>query len=180
MNKSESKMMSGGQTGADLGALQAAVARTAEKLVKKFAELGKTCGTAESCTGGGVGSAITAVAGSSAVFWGGIISYDNSVKHGVLGVGQDVLDGVGPVSAECAEQMAAGARKVLGVDYAVSVTGLAGPGGDGVRPAGFVWFGVAGPDGVKTENVVFPGGRAEVRAAAVDHALGMLLAAADF
>ena len=150
---------------------------TAEKLVKRLTELGKTCGTAESCTGGGVGSAITSVSGSSAVFWGGIISYDNSVKHGVLGVSREILDGVGPVSSECAEQMATGARKVLGVDYAVSVTGLAGPGGDGIRPAGYVWFGLAAPDGVTTENVVFPGDRNEVRAAAVEHALGMLLAA---
>jgi nicotinamide-nucleotide amidase len=110
------------------------------------------------------------------VFWGGIISYDNSVKHGVLGVSREILDGVGPVSPECAEQMATGARKVLGVDYAVSVTGLAGPGGDGVRPPGYVWFGLAAPDGVRTENVVFPGDRNEVRAAAVEHALGMLLA----
>ena len=149
---------------------------TAEKLVKRLTELGKTCGTAESCTGGGVGSAITSVSGSSAVFWGGIISYDNSVKHGVLGVSREILDGVGPVSPECAEQMATGARKVLGVDYAVSVTGLAGPGGDGIRPAGYVWFGLAAPDGVTTENVVFPGDRNEVRAAAVEHALGMLLA----
>ena len=87
---------------------------TAEKLVKRLTELGKTCGTAESCTGGGVGSAITSVSGSSAVFWGGIISYDNSVKHCVLGVSREILDGVGPVSSECAEQMATGARKVLG------------------------------------------------------------------
>ena len=150
---------------------------TAEELVKRLTELGKTCGTAESCTGGGVGSAITSVSGSSAVFWGGIISYDNSVKHGILGVNREILDGVGPVSQECAEQMAIGARKVLGVDYAVSVTGLAGPGGDGVRPPGYVWFGLAAPDGVRTENVVFPGDRNEVRAAAVEHALGMLLAA---
>ena len=152
---------------------------TAEKLVARLTELGKTCGTAESCTGGGIGAAITSVSGSSAVFWGGIISYDNSVKHGVLGVSDDILDGVGPVSRECALQMAAGARSLLKVDYAVSVTGLAGPGGDGVHPAGYVWFGIATPAGVKAETVVFPGGRNEVRAAAVEHALGMLLAAAD-
>ena len=150
---------------------------TAEKLVKRLSELGKTCGTAESCTGGGVGSAITSVPGSSAVFLGGIISYDNSIKREVLGVGRDVLDGVGPVSAECAAQMADGARKLLGVDYAVSVTGLAGPGGDGTHPQGFVWFGIAAPDGTRTESRVFGGGRNEVRAAAVEHALGLLFSA---
>lgn len=147
----------------------------AEELVGKLAALGRTCGTAESCTGGGVGSAITAVPGASDVFWGGIISYDNRVKHGVLGVDEVVLNGVGPVSAECAAQMATGARRVLKVDYAVSVTGLAGPGGDGVRPAGYVWFGLATPNGVHTENVVFSGERNEVRAQAVEHALRLLL-----
>lgn len=148
---------------------------TAEKLVAALAERGLTCGTAESCTGGGIGHAITAVAGSSAVFWGGIVSYDNSVKRKLLGVSDAILDGVGPVSAECAAQMARGARAALGVDLAVSVTGLAGPGGDGVRPAGYVWFGVASAEGVKTENHVFPGDRAAVRAAAVEQALGLLL-----
>ena len=152
---------------------------TAEKLVKKLTTRKLTCATAESCTGGGVGSEITAVPGSSAVFWGGVISYDNSVKHNVLGVDQAILDGVGPVSAECAEQMARGARRVLRTDLAVSVTGLAGPGGDGVHPAGCVWFGLATDKGVRSENVVFSGGRATVRAAAVEHALTMLLDAAQ-
>lgn len=150
---------------------------TAERLVKRLTELKLTCATAESCTGGGIGSAITDVSGSSSCFWGGVISYDNSVKHGVLGVSREILDGVGPVSAACAEQMARGVRELLKVDLAVSVTGLAGPGGDGVHPAGYVWFGLSTAKGVHSENVVFSGNRAEVRAAAVRHALGMLLAA---
>ena len=149
----------------------------AEKLVKRLAELGRTCATAESCTGGGVGSAITAVPGASAVFLGGIVSYANSVKRDVLGVGRDVLEGAGPVSAECAAQMADGARRVVGADYAVSVTGLAGPGGDGTHPEGFVWFGLAAPDGTTTESRVFAGGRDAVRAAAVEHALWLLFSA---
>ena len=153
---------------------------TAEKLVKRLTELGKTCGTAESCTGGGVGSAITSVSGSSAVFWGGIISYDNSVKRNVLGVSLETLATVGAVSPETAEQMALGARKLLNVDYAVSVTGIAGPGGGSVeKPIGLVWFGIATPTGVKTESVIFPGDRDEVRAAAVEHALSLLLSAAE-
>ncbi|MBO7721145.1 MAG: CinA family protein [Kiritimatiellae bacterium] len=151
---------------------------TAEKLVKEMAARNLTCATAESCTGGGVGSAITAVPGSSAVFRGGVISYDNSVKRGVLGVDGAILDGVGPVSAECAGQMAQGARRLLKADLSVSVTGLAGPGGDGVHPVGSVWFGLAAEDGVQAENVVFAGDRAEVREAAVEHALAMLLKAA--
>ena len=108
---------------------------TAEKLVERLGELGRTCGTAESCTGGGIGSAITAVPGSSAVFMGGVISYDNSVKQGVLGVSPETLATVGAVSPETAEQMAVGARKLLKVDYAVSVTGIAGPdGGTAEKP----------------------------------------------
>lgn len=147
---------------------------TAEKLVKALAERKMTCATAESCTGGGVGQAITAVSGASAVFWGGVISYDNSVKHGVLGVDQAILEGVGPVSAACAAQMASGVRKLLKTDLAVSITGLAGPGGDGVRPAGYVWFGLATAKGVVTDNRIFAGSRQAVRAAAVEHALALL------
>ena len=150
---------------------------TAERLVRRLTELKLTCATAESCTGGGIGGAITGVSGSSACFWGGVISYDNSVKHGILGVPQEILDGVGPVSAACAEQMAHGVRELLKVDLAVSVTGLAGPGGDGVHPAGYVWFGLATPKEVRSENVVFSGDRSRVRAAAVQYALGLLLAA---
>ncbi len=164
---------------ADVEVLPVIFGTTAERLVKRLTERGLTCGTAESCTGGGIGNALTDVSGASAVFWGGVISYDNSVKRNVLGVSDEVLKDVGPVSEACAEQMARGARELLKVDLAVSVTGLAGPGGDGVHPAGYIWFGLATKNGVRAENVVFTGDRAEVRAQAVEHALGMLLAAAE-
>ena len=91
---------------------------------------GKTLVTAESLTGGGIGAALTAVSGSSAVYKGGIISYTNEVKHRILGVSREVLDQYGAVSAPVAQAMAAGVRKLLEADIAVSVTGLAGPGGD--------------------------------------------------
>ena len=152
---------------------------TAEKLVRRLEAAGRTCCTAESCTGGGVGSAITAVPGSSAVFWGGVISYDNSVKRNVLGVPQEVLETQGAVSAACAAAMAEGARRLLRTDLAVSLTGIAGPGGGTAeKPVGLVWFGLASASGVRTERAVFPGDRGEVRAAAVEHALGLLLATA--
>lgn len=154
-------------------------ATTAEALVAALSAKGLTCAAAESCTGGGIGQAITSVSGASAVFLGGVVSYANSVKREVLGVERTVLDGVGPVSEECARQMARGARTLLKADLAVSVTGLAGPGGDGVRPAGYVWFGLATAAGERTENRIFAGDRAAVRAAAVEHALSMLLAAAQ-
>ena len=155
-------------------------ASPAERLVAELKAWGLTCATAESCTGGSVGGAITAVPGSSAVFLGGVISYANEVKRDVLGVSQEILDAHGAVSPECAERMAAGARKLLKADLAVSLTGIAGPdGGSAEKPVGLVWFGLAAPDGVRTEKVVFGGDRAAVRAQAVDHALGLLLSAAD-
>ena len=157
---------------------------TAERLVKVLTEKKMTCATAESCTGGGVGYAITAVSGSSAVFWGGIISYDNSVKHGVLGVPKEVLATKGAVSSECAAAMAEGAKRLLKTDLAVSLTGIAGPGGGSAeKPVGLVWFGVASGGSrsratVITENQMFPGDREAVRATAIEHALQLLLLAA--
>ena len=138
-------------------------------------DAGVTLGCAESCTGGLVEGALTAVPGSSSSVMGAIGSYACSVKHGVLGVTQEVLDTVGPVSPECAAQMAEGAVRALGCDLAVSVTGIAGPSGEEPgKPVGFVWFGVSRDGATRTESVVFAGDRAEVRLRAVMHALGML------
>ena len=153
----------------------------AEKLVKVLAEKKMTCATAESCTGGGVGYTITGVSGSSAVFWGGVISYDNSVKRDVLGVPEEVLATKGAVSSECAAAMAEGARRLLKTDLAVSLTGIAGPGGGTAeKPVGLVWFGLASGGSrsratVITEKKVFPGDREAVRTAAIEHALNLLL-----
>lgn len=150
----------------------------AEKLVELYKSSGKTCATAESCTGGGIGAAITSVAGSSEVFLGGIISYANEVKRDVLGVAAQVLDEHGAVSPETAAQMAEGARKLTKADVAVAVTGIAGPGGGSAeKPVGLVWFGLATADGVRTEKAIFPGNREQVRSATVTHALGMLTTA---
>ena len=147
----------------------------AVNLVELLKARGLTCATAESCTGGGVGSAITAVPGSSAVFAGGVISYSNDVKRNVLGVSDDILQNVGAVSPETAAQMAEGARRLLRTDLAVSLTGIAGPdGGSEEKPVGLVWFGLATKDGVRTEKAIFRGDRAQIRAQAVTHALGML------
>lgn len=152
----------------------------AERLVATLSGHGLRCAVAESCTGGGAGSAITAVPGSSEVFLGGVVSYSNSVKRDVLGVPAAILESKGAVSAECAALMAQGVRRLTGADLAVSVTGIAGPGGgSAAKPVGLVWFGLATPAGETTESVVFPGDRAAVRAAAVEHALGMMLGAAE-
>ena len=150
----------------------------AERLVELLKARGVTCATAESCTGGGVGSAITDVPGASDVYLGGVVSYANKVKCDVLGVSYETLERFGAVSSETAAQMANGVRRLTGADIAVSTTGIAGPGGGSAdKPVGLVWFGLASATGVTTEKVVFPGSREDVRNAAVEHALGLLLSA---
>ena len=119
-------------------------------------ERGMTVGVAESCTGGFLASQFTSQPGSSAYFYGGVVSYDNSVKMNVLGVEKAVLDTYGAVSQECVEQMAAGARRVLGTDYAIATTGIAGPdGGTPEKPAGTIWIAVATPQGVTSKKFTF-------------------------
>ncbi len=151
----------------------------AQTLVELLAAQGLTCATAESCTGGGIGSAITAVAGSSAVYLGGVVSYANAVKEHVLGVTPETLATVGAVSSETAAQMADGVRRLTKADLAVSVTGIAGPGGGtDEKPVGLVWFGLSDPRGTRTEKALFRGDRNHVRTQAIQHALGMLTIAA--
>lgn len=137
---------------------------------------GKTLVTAESCTGGGIGAALTAIPGSSAVYKGGIISYTNWVKQRLLGVDDSLLDEVGPVSAPVAEAMALGARKALEADIAVSVTGLAGPGGDDRgNPVGLVFIGYADDKRITSRRFTFAGDREEVRKQAVEEVLKLIL-----
>jgi len=139
---------------------------------------GAMIATAESCTGGLVSAAITEVAGSSAIFDRGFVTYTNAAKIALLGVGAATLDMHGAVSQEVAAEMAQGALTRSDATLAVSVTGIAGPGGSGHKPEGRVCFGIAGPVGVTTGTVEFgPRGRAAVRAASVDHAIDLLLAA---
>lgn len=137
---------------------------------------GLTLATAESCTGGGIGAAITAIPGSSAVYKGGIISYTNAVKEKILSVDAALLCDVGAVSAPVAEAMAVGARKALEADVAVSVTGLAGPGGDECgNPVGTVYVGYADKCRIFSEKFLFFGNREQIRKQAVRAALEILL-----
>ena len=137
---------------------------------------GKTLATAESCTGGMIGAAITAVAGSSSVYKGGVISYTNQVKHQLLGVPTDVLEKYGAVSAYVAEAMACGARNALEADVAISVTGLAGPGGDDFgNPVGTVYIGYADALRSESKHFLFSGDRDQVRKQAMKAALQMIL-----
>ena len=137
---------------------------------------GKTLATAESCTGGGIGAALTAIPGSSAVYKGGIISYTNEVKHNLLGVDDALLDEMGAVSGPVAEAMAVGAGKALNADIAVSVTGLAGPGGDDYgNPVGRVYIGYADGKGTLHREFTFCGDRDAVRRQAAEEALKLIL-----
>ncbi len=127
---------------------------------------------AESCTGGLLGGRITAIAGSSDVFVGGVIAYANQVKHELLDLSADTLDVHGAVSAEAAAAMATGAATRLGAEVAVSVTGIAGPtGGTEEKPVGTVWFGWSIDGVTETSKSVFGGTRQEIRERAVQGAL---------
>ena len=137
---------------------------------------GRTLATAESCTGGGIGAALTAISGASAVYKGGIISYCNELKQNLLGVPAEILDAYGAVSAPVAEAMAAGARKATGAQIGVSVTGLAGPGGDDFgNSVGTVYIGYA--DDIRCISKVFhfTGDREHVRQKAVEAALMLII-----
>ena len=137
---------------------------------------GKTLATAESCTGGGIGAALTAVPGSSSVYRGGIISYCNEIKHRLLGVDNALLESHGAVSAPVAEAMAVGVRKALQTDIAVSVTGLAGPGGDEFgKRVGTVFIGYADDVHREVREFHFSGNREEIRQQAVTNALNLIL-----
>ena len=136
-----------------------------ELVLEQCRARGLTLGTAESCTGGLVAARLTSVAGSSDVFHGGVVAYDNTVKETFLGVPANLLEAHGAVSAEVAGAMAHGARERLGVDVAVSVTGVAGPGGGTPeKPVGLVFFHVAGPTGEKSLRFEIPGEREWIRA----------------
>ena len=137
---------------------------------------GKTLVTAESCTGGGIGAALTAVSGSSAVYKGGIISYTNEAKNALLDVDAELLETKGAVSAPVAEAMAIGARQRLNADIAVSVTGLAGPGGDEYgNPVGTVYIGYCDETRTEVRHFLFFGGRDTIRNQATRAALELIL-----
>lgn len=138
---------------------------------------GKTLATAESITGGGIGGALTGVSGASAVYRGGIISYCDEIKHKLLGVPAEDLQVYGAVSAPVAKAMAQGARQALNADIAVSVTGLAGPGGDGHgHEVGTVFIGYSDARGTLAKECHFEGSREEVRLATIREALTLVLA----
>lgn len=145
-----------------------------EELIKT----GKTLSTAESCTAGMLAAAVTDVAGSSKYFWGSIIAYHNNIKISKLGVAPTTLSAHGAVSEQTALEMAINCRKEIGTDFAVSITGIAGPdGGTADKPVGTVWIGIAGPNGAYAKMYSFGNERKINRERAVGAALAELLKA---
>jgi len=137
---------------------------------------GKTLVTAESLTGGGIGAALTGIPGSSEVCKGGIISYTNWVKQNILGVPEGMLAQYGAVSEPVAEAMASGARRLLQADVVVSVTGLAGPGGDDYgNPVGTVCIGYRDEKHGAVYRYIFSGDRDAVRDQTIEAALKIIL-----
>lgn len=148
----------------------------ATDLLARARAAGVMIATAESCTAGLIAGAITEIAGSSAVFDRGFVTYTNAAKVDMLGVSPATLDAHGAVSEQVAAEMANGALARSNATIAVSVTGIAGPGGSEFKPEGRVCFGLASAETTRTETIDFgPLGRSTVRAATVEHALTLLI-----
>jgi nicotinamide-nucleotide amidase len=145
-----------------------------QAVVRLLAGTAKTLACAESITGGGVGARITSVPGASEVFVGSAVVYRNEAKMGVLGVSPETLEGPGPVSEECAREMAAGARRVFGSDLGLSLTGAAGPEAHGGAPPGTIWIALEGDDVAHARGFQVPGERDRVRRWAEQAALDLV------
>jgi nicotinamide-nucleotide amidase len=158
--------------------LYATTETTVEEAVLQLCrERGLTLAAAESCTGGLVAARLTSVPGSSDVFLGAVVAYANEVKESELGVPAAVLEAHGAVSAEAASAMARGARERLGAGVAVSVTGIAGPGGGSPeKPVGLVYLCASGAGGELSQDFVVPGDRETVRGRATVAALHLVRA----
>ena len=143
-------------------------------VVRLLAGAGATLACAESITGGGVGARITSVPGASEVFVGSAVVYRNEAKAAVLGVSRETLEGPGPVSEECAREMAAGARRVFGSDLGLALTGAAGPESHGGSPPGAIWIALDGDEVTHARGFRVPGERDRVRRWAEQAALDLV------
>lgn len=141
---------------------------------------GLTIATAESCTGGLIASRLTDISGSSAYMLGGVVAYSNEAKAALLNVRQGTLIAYGAVSEPTASEMASGARALFHADFALSVTGIAGPGGGTAdKPVGLTYIGLASADGVQVRRFIWEGDRLANKRQSADAALQMVLALLD-
>ena len=146
-----------------------------EEIILKLIEDNITISTAESCTGGSLGKIITAVPGASSIYGYGFITYANEAKEKILGVSHDTLEKHGAVSPDTALKMAKGARDVSGSDIAVSVTGIAGPGGGTPeKPVGLVYIAISDKNGEEYRKLNLSGNRDEVRAKSCDEVFKLI------
>ncbi|MFQ5529254.1 MAG: CinA family protein [Gemmatimonadota bacterium] len=150
--------------------------QSAELVCSTLRERGETLSAAESCTGGWFGREITRIPGASDVFWGSIVAYSDSAKTELAGIAPELIRDHGAVSREVAQALAAGIRQRSGTDWAVAITGVAGPaGGSPDKPIGTVWIGMSGPAGASVRCLAATGDREDVRRSAVAAALQSLL-----
>lgn len=154
-----------------------AIRAQAQKVIKTLEQRGEMIVTAESCTGGLVGAALTSIAGSSKVVHGGFVTYSNEAKVRMIGVPKHLIQNYGAVSLQCARAMADGARSKARTDVAIAITGIAGPdGGTDTKPVGLVHFAVSTATDTATREMRFGDlGRDEVRDASVLVALELIL-----
>ena len=148
---------------------------TNEQIISKLIEKNITIATAESCTGGSLGKIITSVPGASSIYGYGFITYANEAKERLLGVLPETLEKYGAVSQQTATQMAQGAKKVSGSDIAVSVTGIAGPGGGTEeKPVGLVYIAIAHNNGIEFKKLNLKGTRDEIREQTCDEVFNLI------
>lgn len=147
----------------------------ARQVLKKLNAMQKL-GVAESCTGGQISALLTSIPGASKVFQGAVVSYSNDVKIDVLGVKEKTLKKYGAVSSQVALEMARGALKVLKSDWAIAVTGVAGPdGGTKLKPVGLVYCAVVGPKVALVERNIFSGHRKSIQQKSTERSIELLL-----
>jgi len=138
--------------------------KNVERIIQKLTNKQQTISFAESCTGGRIAAAFTAISGASNVLNGSCITYSNEIKHSWLGVSQDVLDNSGAVSEECVSEMLDGIQKMANSDYAIAVSGIAGPtGGTELKPVGTVYIGILTPTNKEIFYSLFNGSREDVQ-----------------
>jgi nicotinamide-nucleotide amidase len=147
----------------------------AAAIVLRLGERGETVAAAESLTGGLVAATIVEIPGASAVFRGGLVVYATDLKHTLAGVPEELLAERGPVDADVALALAAGARERCGADWGLATTGVAGPDPQGGKPVGLVFVAVAGPYGATVRELHLTGSRADIRTGTVTAVLGLLV-----
>jgi nicotinamide-nucleotide amidase len=135
-----------------------------EKIIHKLTERNQTISFAESCTGGRIAAAFTAISGASEILDGSVVSYSNDIKHTWLGVEKEVLENFGAVSSQCVSQMLEGIKNLSGADYALAVSGIAGPtGGTELKPVGTVYIGLQTPFSQEVFQCFFHGDRVAIQ-----------------